>query len=190
MSLPHILRTTLETIPGECPYLRPPENPEMSAAIAAPPGALKAGLVWAGNPEHHNDRNRSIPLDTFGPLLSMDSVRFFSLQVGSPAGRIGVLGLEDRLTDLGGHLTDFSATASAVGQLDLLITVDTATAHLTGAIEKPVWTLLPFVPDWRWLMEREDTPWYPSMRLFRQKTIGDWDAVIREVKENLAQWGP
>jgi hypothetical protein len=68
--------------------------------------------------------------------------------------------------------------------------VDTATAHLTGAIEKPVWTLLPFVPDWRWLMEREDTPWYPTMRLFRQKTIGDWDTVIREVKENLAQWSP
>jgi Flp pilus assembly protein TadD len=190
MSLPHILGTTIETIPGEVPYLWPPENPEISAAVSAPPGAPRIGLVWAGNPEHHNDRNRSVPLEKFGPLLRMENVRFFSLQVGATAKQIGELGLEDRLIDLGGRLTDFSVTASAAGRLDLLITVDTATAHLTGAMGKPVWTLLPFVPDWRWLMEREDTPWYPSMRLFRQKTIGDWDTVVREVKENLAQWRP
>ncbi len=158
MSLPHILGTVLETIPGEAPYLQPPENPEMAATVTAPPGVLKAGLVWAGNPEHENDRNRSIALESFGPILEMNNVRFFSLQVGAPALRIGELGLGDSITVLGGYLTDFAATTSVIEGLDLVITVDTATAHLTGAMGKSVWTLLPFVPDWRWLMEREDTP--------------------------------
>ena len=131
------------------------------------------GLVWAGNPTHANDRNRSIALERLAPLLGAEGVRFARL------------GLGDRIEDLSGELKNFSATASVLERMDLLVSVDTAPVHLAGAMARPVWTLLPFVPDWRWMREGEDSPWYPTMRLFRQKRLGDWEEVVGRVKKEL-----
>ena len=185
LSLPHILGTTLETIPREVPYIPAPEDPPAAAGALAGGGGLRVGLVWAGNPSHPNDRNRSIPLREFEAVLETEGVRFFGLQVGEQREEIAGSGLEGRIEDLGGSLADFAATASVIARLDLLISVDTAPAHLAGAMGKAVWTLLPFAPDWRWMLDREDSPWYPTMRLFRQKRIGDWEGTLREVKKNL-----
>ena len=180
--LPGIFATTLDTIPADVPYLRPPGDTPPALETS---GGFKVGLVWAGNPKHKNDANRSIDFERFTPLLDMESVDFYSLQVGERGGDIrnnqALGGLEGKIVDLGQDLGDFAATAAAIGQLDLVITVDTSVAHLTGALGAPVWTLLPWVPDWRWLLNRDDSPWYPTMRLFRQQTAGDWDAVIGEV---------
>jgi ADP-heptose:LPS heptosyltransferase len=138
------------------------------------------GLVWAGNPEHQDDRRRSIAFDQLRPLLQVPNVHFYSLQIEPRAPA------DTQVSDLAPHLTDFADTAAFISGLDLVITVDTATAHLAGALGRPVWTLLPFVPDWRWGLESADTPWYPSMRLFRQKTAGDWEEVIQRVAGELA----
>ena len=185
LSLPHIMGTVLETIPAEVPYIRAPENPKTAGAVSSLPGQLKIGLVWAGNPEHENDRNRSIPLEKFGTLFNTNNTRFFSLQLERENIQIRELGFEKELKDLGPLIRGFDTTAAAVEALDLVICADTAAAHLAGAMGKSVWCLLPFVPDWRWMLAREDTPWYPTMRLFRQKKIGDWEGVISEVGDSL-----
>ena len=185
MSLPLLHGTTRETIPAEVPYLRPPPDPPaVCGRISEVPG-FKVGLVWAGNPTHANDRNRSIALGRLAPLLDAEGVRFFGLQAGERSGEIARLGLGDRIEDLSGELKNFSATASVLERLDLLVSVDTAPAHLAGAMGRPVWTLLPFVPDWRWMQEGEDSPWYPTMRLFRQRRLGDWEETVGRVKKEL-----
>ena len=147
---------------------------------------VKVGLVWAGSPIHKNNRNRSLELTVLAPLLAMDGVAFFSLQKGEPAAEISANGFEGRVVDLGPDLKDFADTAAVISCLDLVISIDTAVAHLAGALGKPVWTLISFVPDWRWLLERCDTPWYPTMRLYRQPAIGDWEAVIEKVTADLS----
>jgi ADP-heptose:LPS heptosyltransferase len=185
MSLPHILGTTLETIPNGVPYIRPPEDGTVPGQVLSEEKKLKVGLVWAGNPKHMDDRNRSIPLEKFGFILDTKGVRFFSLQVGEQTEEIRRLGYQDQLEDLTGTLTPFSATAAIMAHLDLIISVDTAPAHLAGAMGRAVWTLVTFAPDWRWMLDRSDSPWYPTMKIFRQKKIGDWDGVLAEVKENL-----
>jgi ADP-heptose:LPS heptosyltransferase len=185
MSLPYILGTTLETIPGGVPYIRPPEDRKAPGQVLSEEKKLKVGLVWAGNPKHTNDRNRSIPLEKFETVLNTGKIRFFSLQVGDQSAEIRRLGYQDQLEDLSGTLTDFSATAAIMAHLDLVISVDTAPAHLAGAMGRAVWTLVTFAPDWSWMLERSDSPWYPTMKIFRQKKIGDWDGVLAEVKENL-----
>src|SRR5204863_3354138 len=129
-------------------------------------------------------------LAALAPLLAVEGVSFFSLQKGERAGDILASGLAGRIVDLGPALGDFADTAAAVSCLDLVISVDTAVAHLAGALAKPVWTLLPFAPDWRWLMEREDSPWYPTMRLLRQPVPGDWASVIETVVEDLHRAAP
>jgi len=182
LSLPHIFGTTMETIPSDIPYIQGPENSEISEKISSRANHLKVGLVWAGNPGHTNDRNRSIPLASFEPIFDLKGIQFYSLQVGEGRKQIGHFHYQDKIIDLN---PDFSATASAIDQLDLVISVDTSIAHLSGAMGRPTWTLLPFVPDWRWLMNRDDTPWYPGMRLFRQPEIGDWESVILKVSESL-----
>jgi len=139
---------------------------------------LRVGLTWAGNALHELDRHRSLALDQLAPLWRAAEVEFVSLQVQAREVPAGV-------RDWTQHLADFADTAALVAELDLVITVDTATAHLAGALGRPVWTLLPFAPDWRWGLEREDTPWYPTMRLFRQRTPGDWEEAIRRVAEAL-----
>jgi tetratricopeptide (TPR) repeat protein len=147
--------------------------------------AIRVGLAWAGNPGHKLDRLRSIPAERFRRLLQMPGFQFFSLQVGSPTLALHPLA-EAGLIDLTPHITDFAETAAFVAELDLIISVDTAVVHLAGALGRPVWTLLPFVPDWRWGMTGETTPWYPSMRLFRQPEAGSWDSVLRCIGDRLA----
>src|SRR5262249_32030718 len=185
MSLMHLFATRLETIPAAVPYLAadPGRIATFQERIAPTPG-LKVGLAWSGSPKHKNDHNRSLTLGALAPLLAGEGVTFFSLQKGERAGEIAD-GYAQRLIDLGPDLTDFADTAAAVSCLDLMISVDTAVVHLAGALGKPVWVLLPFAPDWRWLLEREDSPWYPTLRLYRQPAIGDWDAVLQRVAGDL-----
>jgi Flp pilus assembly protein TadD len=186
MSLPGIFGTTVETIPAKVPYVA--ADPEQAAAwgakLAARAPALNVGLVWAGHPQNRNDRRRSIPLSAFSALTDVPGVVLHSLQSGQAARQIE--GSPVALVDQESERLDFLGVAGLVAELDLVITVDTAVAHLAGALGKPVWTLLPFAPDWRWLLGREDTPWYPTMRLFRQAVAGDWDGVLTRVASELA----
>jgi tetratricopeptide (TPR) repeat protein len=185
LTLPLLLGTTLHPIPGPAPYLhadaQTAEKWRERRAGDLPPGAtsrlLQVGLAWAGNRLNTNDRNRSMPLSSFAPLAGSQGVRFHSLQRNEPASPLP--GVE--LTDWTPHLHDFAETAALIANLDLVISVDTAVAHLAGAMGKPVWLLLPFAPDWRWLRDRDDSPWYPSMRLFRQPSPGDWGSVMDQV---------
>lgn len=180
LSLPGIFNTTLDTIPSNTPYLL--ASPEISEAWKdnLDTTDFKIGLVWAGNPGHKDDGNRSCPLSLFAPLNRIPGVAVYALQKNDNLRSREAL-QQLGFADLGEALTDFSITAGIIANLDLIISVDTAVAHLAGAMGKPVWILLPFVPDWRWLMEREDSPWYPTARLFRQKQRGDWTEVIGRV---------
>lgn len=184
LSLPYLFGTSLSTIPAEVPYLKAPASVAPPNSVTSARG-FKVGLVWAGAPRHQNDKTRSLSLPRLGPFLETQSCSFFSLQVGPRAAEIREQKLEGRLTDLSPHLRDFADTAAVVDRLDLVITVDTAVAHLAGAMGKPVWVLLPFVPDWRWMLKREDSPWYPTMRLFRQSVRDEWDPVLARVKKEL-----
>ena len=180
-SLPHLLRTTLETIPAPTPYVQaPPQAVSRFGAMIGQGAGLKVGLVWAGNPEHPRDRDRSLAFAKLAPMLAVEGVRFFSLQVGAAAREASAA-----VTDLSSELTDFAQTAGAIANLDLVICVDTAVAHLAGAMGKRVFILLSFVPDWRWLLEREDSPWYPTARLFRQRARDDWGPVVKEIAAAL-----
>src|SRR5205823_5664846 len=143
------------------------------------------GLAWAGSSVNKNDRNRSATLADFAPLAAVANVRFLSLQLGPPAQQLADPPPGLRIDDPTADVRDFS-DAALMTQLDLIITVDTSVAHVAGALACPVWTLLPFVPDWRWLLERAGTPWYPTMRLFRQTTRGDWSEVMTRVAGELS----
>ena len=186
MSLPLAFGTTLETIPGSGRYLRAPINRVDAWRMRLPASnQLRVGLVWSGKPSHRNDHNRSIAFERLAPLLKQSDVEFVSLQrdmrdTDRPALEKSVLLRPDLDT------ADFADTAAIIDTLDLVIAVDTAVAHLTGAMGKPLWLLLPFSPDWRWMLERNDSPWYPTARLFRQPRIGDWDSVIEALREALA----
>lgn len=186
MSLPRLLGTRLETIPATIPYLFAEDALAAKAQDRlAPYSGTKIGLAWAGNPHHHNDRNRSMPAAALAPLLALEGVMAFSLQVGDAAADLATLPAGSMI-DLAPDLREFADTAAIIAQLDLVISVDTAVAHLAGALGRPVWMLVPYVSEWRWLTEREDTPWYPTMRLFRQQAPGDWDEVVRRVRDRLA----
>jgi tetratricopeptide (TPR) repeat protein len=150
-------------------------------------GALRVGLAWRGNPAHENDRNRSLPAQHFLPFLQIPGVTCYSLQVHAPADERRHLS-DAGLVDLTAEIRDFSDTAALIVALDLVITADTVVAHLAGALGRPVWTLLPFIPDWRWGLERDDTPWYPAMRLFRQTRAGDWDSVVQRASAALVSF--
>lgn len=183
-SLPAILGTTLETIPARVPYISVrPEWRERWRNRVGEGGDLKVGLAWAGNPLHPNDANRSIPASCFEPWAELPGVRWFSLQKNPPAGLPPL-----PIVDWTQEMVDFRDTLALVEQLDLVISADSSVAHLAGALGKPVWTLLPFAPDYRWLIERADSPWYPSMRLFRQPLPRDWASVIRAVSAALCHW--
>jgi tetratricopeptide (TPR) repeat protein len=187
LSLPRLFRTRLETIPAAVPYLRVPMDAakEWKKRLAAMAG-FKIGVVWAGNPEHVNDHRRSISLKSLAPLFELPNASFASLQVGPRAADLKKLKLgKNAIKDLGAEFVDFIDTAGAVSELDLVITVDTSVAHLAGALGKPVWVLLPWVTDWRWMLHREDNPWYPTMRLFRQRQGEDWENVIACVMAEL-----
>ena len=184
LELPKLLGTTLDTIPAAKAYLHADKNlVEAWGERLGPKEEFRIGLVWGGSPDHLNDRNRSIDPELFRPLVKTPGVEAFSLMVGRDGEAARVFG--DGLSDLAPHLGDFADTAAAIAHLDLVISVDTAPAHLAGALGAPVWTLLPFNPDWRWMLDRDDSPWYPSMRLFRQETPGDWEGVFQEVETAL-----
>jgi tetratricopeptide (TPR) repeat protein len=187
LSLPHRMETRLETIPATVPYLRAPAEAlgRWAERIPADQPILKVGIVWAGSKLHVNDLNRSIALSDWAPILDVEGVRFFSLQVGADAPQAAEAPGRG-LTDLSALLTNYAETAAAVEQLDLVIAVDTSVVHLAGALAKPTWVLLPWVPDWRWLRDREDNPWYPTMRLFRQPERFAWKPVLARVAQELA----
>lgn len=191
LSLPFAFETELASIPAHVPYLR-------ANAVAAQKWRLRladnsrvgdekmrVGLVWAGSPKHVRDHERSISLPQFAPLAQVDA-RFYSLQKGRASELSLHIPAGMQLVDSAPELKDFADTAALLSNVDLLITVDTAVAHLGGALGKPVWVLLTYAPDWRWMLQREDSPWYPTMRLFRQPTPGDWESVIDQVATELA----
>ncbi|HEY9616384.1 MAG TPA: tetratricopeptide repeat-containing glycosyltransferase family protein [Microcoleaceae cyanobacterium] len=176
LSLPRILGTTLATIPATIPYLLPPqERFLLPLGLSA---GLKVGLVWGGDPKHSNDRQRSCPLREFLPILQTPNVTFYSLQKGEHRRELTA---QFPIQDLSPDLKDFADTAAAIAELDLIISVDTSVAHLAGAMGRPVWILLSAAPDWRWLLQRQDSPWYPSARLFRQTRYNQWSTVCQAV---------
>lgn len=189
-SLPLLFRTTLETIPSKVPYLTPdPERVRRWGSWLAERNhhdMVRVGLAWSGRPTHPNDRRRSVRLSSLLPLSEVGRATFVSLQKPMPPSDMEMLGRFPGLTDLSAELTDFEETAALIASLDLVISVDTAVGHLAGALNKPAWIMLPKAPDFRWLLARSDSPWYSSVRLFRQQKPGAWNAVITEVTGALA----
>lgn len=185
MSLPRIFGTEHSSIPSVFPYIWPDIDKQRRwAARLAGPG-VKVGIVWAGRPAHHNDKNRSCRLQQLAGLARLPGLRLLSLQKGPAASQLRELGLHGVIDDLDAELKDFTDTAAVVANLDLLVSVDTSVAHLAGAMARPVWLLVPFIPDWRWLLDRTDSPWYPTMRLFRQDRAGEWGSVLGRVERAL-----
>lgn len=184
LDLPRHFGTDISSIPGEVPYLHAAAPRPLQGDDGE---ALRVGLVWAGSANHKRDRHRSIDLSLLRPVLDSPGCRFYGLQVGPHRFDAAERGLEKVIADIGGSLRNFDDTAAAIAALDLVITVDTSVAHLAGAMGKPVWVLLPFCPDWRWLLDRPDSPWYPTMRLFRQTVPDDWPPVVASVAGALAE---
>lgn len=178
MSLPMIFDTTVDTIPRDVPYLAPPqERLSLWSSQIIDKNAFRIGMCWAG--KSYPDPGRSCPVEVLAPLAEVEGVSWYSLQVGWE----GALPLA--MSDLTADIRDFGDTAALIARLDLIITVDTAVAHLAGALGKTTWVMLSHAPDWRWMLGREDSPWYPAMRLFRQQGAGAWEDLIRHVGEAL-----
>ena len=185
-SLPLAFRTRLDSIPSAVPYLPLPAEARRRVwedRLGAH-DKLRVGLVWSGNPKHTNDRNRSLPLQMLSRILDLD-ICFVNLQKDMKPGDRGFLREYSGVVDLTEHLTDFAETAALVSCLDLVITVDTSVAHLAGALGQATWVLLPYTPDFRWLLDRDDSPWYPTMRLFRQSETRDYGVVLDRVRSEL-----
>jgi hypothetical protein len=190
LSQPLAFGTTLESIPNRVPYLftEPARRQAWQARLNPDRTRKRVGLIWAGNPQHRRNRIRNVPPEKLLPLLQLPNIDFYSLQLGLEASQIRQYPETASLIDLTGHLQDFADTAALMSELDLIISIDSAGAHLAGALCRPVWTLLPYVPDWRWGLCGETTPWYPTMRLFRQPTLGDWDSATQRVLHQLCEW--
>jgi hypothetical protein len=186
MSAPWAMRTRLETIPGSVPYLQADVGrvEDWSNRLGGSAG-FRVGLCWAGRPIHKDDRRRSIPLAELAPLAEVSGIEFHSLQTGLAAEQLSSAGWP--VIDHATLLSHFGETAALIANLDLVISVDTSVAHLAGALGKPTWLLLAFVPDWRWMLEREDSPWYPTMKLFRQEVRGNWRGAVSRVARALEQ---
>lgn len=190
-SLPGLFHTRLETIPNEVPYLVP--DPVRVASWkqrleeALPDTRMRIGLAWSGRPTHPNDRRRSVRLERLAPLAATGRAAFVSLQKPMPTADSDAIQRFPGMFDTSAMLVEFEETAALIANLDMVITVDTAIGHLSGALGKPVWILLPKASDWRWLLDRPDSPWYPTVRLFRQRIPGAWDPVIAEAAEALAE---
>jgi hypothetical protein len=183
-SLPLLFRTRVDTIPNKIPYLSVPEGLKRKwADRLAAVGPPRVGLVWAGRKNNPKDPLRSVRLEKFSPLLDISGIEFFSLQKGEAAGQIEATGFKliDYMDDCG----DLLETAALVENLDLVVSVDTATVHLAGALGRPVWLLNRFESEWRWMLDREDSPWYPTMRIFTQPRGGNWSDVLVDVASAL-----
>ena len=186
MSLPHIFGTMLDTIPAAVPYLRVPADTAVDLPNAGT-GELKVGFAWAGSPTRREDRIRSVEASRFRPLFQVPGTRFYALQVGARAGGFQAIADAENVHDLAPAIGDFADTAAALEKLDLVITVDTAVAHLAGALARPVWVLVPFARTYLWLAGRDDSPWYPTLRLFGQTKPGAWDPVFARVRDELSR---
>jgi tetratricopeptide (TPR) repeat protein len=187
LSLPLAFETRHETIPAVTPYLHAPiQASKYWQTRLGPKARPRIGIVWSGSPRHKNDQNRSISLRSLIPLLDIEAT-FVSLQKDVRADDVMVLQERSDVLHFGDALEDFSDTAALISNLDLVISVDTSVAHLAGALAKPCWVLLPSVPDWRWMLDREDSPWYPTVRLFRQEETRAWDNVIAHVHAALLE---
>jgi Flp pilus assembly protein TadD len=188
MSLPFVFGTTQVTIPAYTPYLHPPADLVKSwdRRLSPRTAAMRVGLVWAGRSEYKDDPVRSIRLEHLAPLAAINGIEFHSLQKGPAAREALNPPPAMRLIDHSDQLTDFAQTAALIANLDLVISVDSAPAHLAGAMNKPVWLLLPMPADWRWMLQRSDNPWYPMMTLFRQRWPGHWTDVVGRVARALA----
>ncbi|MEK7245251.1 MAG: glycosyltransferase family 9 protein, partial [Pseudomonadota bacterium] len=175
-----------KTVPAKTPYLGvPPTGADVVPTLD--PGALKIAIAWAGSATHRDDRRRSCPFAHFLELAGVPGIALYSIQRGPAADDLPAALGGPLVFDLGRGCKDFADNAARLAQMDLVITVDTAIAHLAGALAKPVWTLLSAACDWRWMDRGEHTPWYPTMRLFRQKTLGDWDGLFARVHAELAK---
>ena len=190
-SLGNMLDIELDTMPADVPYLSSTHllTPELQQLLdSAPAGEFKIGIAWQGNPQQARDLVRSCALEVFQPLWSVEGVSIFSLQTGETGrSELDKNSADARLVDVGCHFHDFADTTAVLRHLDLIISVDTAVVHLAGALGRPVWTLLAHTPDWRWLLDRSDSPWYPTMRLFRQPRWGDWPTVMRHAASELSE---
>jgi len=188
LSLPGIFGTTLNTIPSDSSYIT--VDPDLVTQWRIRLGHnedFKIGIVWAGNPDHNMDRARSCSLADFAPLVDIPDLTFYSLQKGPASAEANDPPKGMKIVNLEDELNDFADTAAVIANLDVVISVDTAVVHLAGAIGKTVWILLPFVPDWGWVQNRDDSPWYSSMRLFRQTPLNDWTGVFEQVKKVLTK---
>jgi Flp pilus assembly protein TadD len=190
-SLPYLFRTQLNTIPSQFPYLKvdPSRIAHWRERLNAtlPPGVKRIGLAWTGRPTHPNDRRRSMALAQLAPLVGAGSASFVSLQKPMPSRDLPTMSQFPGMVNLADDLTDFGETAAVVENLDLIITVDTSMGHLAGALGKPAWILIPKAADWRWMLQREDSPWYPSVRLFRQPKPGAWDEPLDRLRAALGR---
>jgi len=175
-SLPDIFSTRLGDVPHDT-YIHVPGEFGLVDT-----GKLRVAMVWAGSPGHANDKDRSVLPSLFEPLSKLDGIDWFSLQVGESAKQC-----PSWAKDLSPYITDYTDTAQALNELDLVISVDTSVVHLAGAMGRPTWTLIPYSPDWRWMLTGDESPWYPSIRLFRQETKGDWADVVTRIKPELAK---
>lgn len=186
MSLPVAFSTGLDAIPAQSPYLHaPPERVTKWRDRLGEKRRPRVGFAWAGSPVHEHDRTRSIPLERFAALLSAPGIEFVSVQKDFSAGEAALLSGLANVSPLGREFADFADAAAVISQLDLVVSVDTSVVHLAGALGIPVWVLVSFSPDFRWLLGREDSPWYPSARLWRQPRYGDWDSVLTRVRGAL-----
>ncbi len=185
LDFPQLFGTHIGTIPARVPYVFADVDKSRAWWSRLRGEALRIGIVWAGSPAHGRDAERSCSVELFVPLSELEGVQVYSLQKGPAAAQLARFDAATPIVDLADELMDLSDLAAVMINLDLVITVDTAAAHLAGAMAKPVWVVLPFIADWRWLTDRDDSLWYPSMRLFRQKQRGDWAEVFRRVQAEL-----
>jgi ADP-heptose:LPS heptosyltransferase len=185
LSLPAVLKTTLSALPACVPYLKPDANrlEQWKDRIQVDPGKKKVGLVFAGRPLP--DPNRSCTLAELAPLADASQVTFFSLQLGEAAEQLKSSPTRMQIIDLHENIRDFADTAAVIANLDLLMSIDTAAAHIGGALGVPTWTMLPHIADFRWMLNRPDSPWYPTMRLYRQTRQGDWSNVVSALRQDL-----
>jgi tetratricopeptide (TPR) repeat protein len=187
LSLPLIFDTTLDSIPARIPYIRADSRSvkNWEGKLRLHGAGYRIGLAWSGRAGKRIESERSCPLRILSPLAELKNTTFYSLQKGRASLKSGLDFSGMNIIDYTDDMKDFADTAAFIMNLDLVISVDTAVAHLAGALGKPVLTLLPFLPDWRWLLDRDDSPWYPTMKLFRQSSAGNWDSVIAEVSGYL-----
>lgn len=184
MSVPARLGLELADVPAPTRYIEPPAP----APITIPSdGSLRVGIAWAGNPGHQRDKWRSMPAEMLAPLAEIEGVSLYSLQVNAPDDNRMPPDLAERVVDLEPHIGDFADTAALIDQMDLVISIDSSVVHVAGALGVPCWVMMSYVTDWRWLKDREDSPWYPSVRLFRQNSPGDWQELVSRVADAVTR---